>query len=449
VPRLSWPIVWFFSGLAALMVGGALLLDRPTCHLLDERDWRWFARRNAWYSAFDALSVTCGVGLTTFDVDEEHTDAGRWVLVGLGLSGAIFYLLALRALLARLPDVGGVPSARAVLAAFFALLGLSIVFVLIAEQAAGRAIGWTGAGGIAGSVWRATSAFASVGILPGAPPRSLHWIYGLVSLVGGLGFWVWVGMWVGRRVWLLGGRLWSLVGTYLLFLVVIAAVVFAEEAPRGRAAARSDEFTLTGQPAGRRFARAVIQTVCASTSGIPTEDLRERNVTDASRAVLALAVLTGPLGGAAGGGIGWIFLLAGLHAAFSRNCRAETALQAPAAAQSKSRTAVGQVGMAYLVLFLALALVAALGLLFIECNVASAYSRTPTFAAALIDAVSAVGGANLSAGVFEAVTDRNLSRGIRLPVDLYQYGICWLMLAMLAGRLLPLVVLARAGTRRR
>mgnify|MGYP007051597327 CR=1 FL=1 len=45
------------------------------------------------------------------------------------------------------------------------------------------------------------------------------------------------------------------------------------------------------------------------------------------------------------------------------------------------------------------------------------------------------------------MTDRNLSRGIRLGVDLYQYGMVWLMAAMLAGRTLPLVVLSRAGAR--
>jgi len=99
------------------------------------------------------------------------------------------------------------------------------------------------------------------------------------------------------------------------------------------------------------------------------------------------------------------------------------------------------------ILVLLLATVVALGLLIIEANVASAYQPPPSFASAFLDAASAVAGGNLSGGVCAAVTDRNLSRGIRLGVDLYQYGMVWLMAAMLAGRTLPLVVLSRAGAR--
>ncbi|MCK4341785.1 MAG: hypothetical protein KAY37_08695, partial [Phycisphaerae bacterium] len=85
------------------------------------------------------------------------------------------------------------------------------------------------------------------------------------------------------------------------------------------------------------------------------------------------------------------------------------------------------------------------GLLFIEASTASAYQSPPTCADALLEAASAVGGGNLSSGLTTTVTSANLSRGIHQSVDLYQYGMLWLILAMFVGRTLPIVILARCA----
>jgi hypothetical protein len=90
-----------------------------------------------------------------------------------------------------------------------------------------------------------------------------------------------------------------------------------------------------------------------------------------------------------------------------------------------------------------LAVVVALGMQLLENWTAAHYQPPPTFADALLDACSVVAGGNLSSGLTEAVTSRNLLSGIRQSTSLYQYGMTWLMLGMLAGRMLPLVVLSR------
>jgi hypothetical protein len=92
-----------------------------------------------------------------------------------------------------------------------------------------------------------------------------------------------------------------------------------------------------------------------------------------------------------------------------------------------------------------LALVVALGLLLIENWTASRFQPPPTFADALLDACSAVAGGNLSGGLTESVTSRNLLSGIHQSVNLYPYGMTWLMLGMFVGRVLPLIVLRRLG----
>ena len=51
----------------------------------------------------------------------------------------------------------------------------------------------------------------------------------------------------------------------------------------------------------------------------------------------------------------------------------------------------------------------------------------------------------VAAGLTAALSSPNLSSGIRQSVDLYQYGMAWLMLAMLIGRILPVLVFDRAA----
>ena len=434
---LRRPEAWFLLAVALTTAGGAAALNTRTCKALGERDWQAYGTLNAWHAAFDALSATCGAGLLTADLDDDYTVTGRWVLTALGLLGAILYLVAARQALGRLcgDDIRS-PPVWAILAVFALLTALSVPIVgglewLVCDPPIDD--GWTG------SAWRAISAFASLGWLPGSPSPSAAWIYALVALAGGMGWMAWL---LPLRAWRVRPwRILALVGTYVAFLALVAILIFALEAPRGARGGISPNDTLTGQTAAFRYSRALTQTICASATGLPTEDLAERGVIDGTKAVLAGVLLVGPLAGAAGGGITWTLIIWGLISGAISGLRRRS----PAPVASRFFKA----GAACLVVMVGLTLVTALGLLIIEAHTASAYQTRPTFADSLLDASSAVAGGNLSSGVIRAVTHRNLSSGIRRGVDSYQYGVVWLMAAMLLGRVLPLLVLSRAATTQR
>jgi len=101
--------------------------------------------------------------------------------------------------------------------------------------------------------------------------------------------------------------------------------------------------------------------------------------------------------------------------------------------------------VACVVALVSLVLVVALGLLVIEARTTTAFQSAPTLGDALLDATSAVAGGNLSSGLMATVTSANLSRGIHQSVDLYQYGLVWLLAAMFISRTLPVLILARCA----
>jgi hypothetical protein len=105
-------------------------------------------------------------------------------------------------------------------------------------------------------------------------------------------------------------------------------------------------------------------------------------------------------------------------------------------------------GMSVFILMILLTAIVAGGLLLLEQWTASAYQTPSSFADALLDASSVVAGGNLSGGLSETLTSRNLISGLNQPVNLYQYGMGWLMLAMLLGRVLPVTVLRRLSEQR-
>jgi Trk-type K+ transport system membrane component len=198
-----------------------------------------------------------------------------------------------------------------------------------------------------------------------------------------------------------------------------------------------DGKALSSQPPPTRYAQSLVQTVCASGAGIPTEALSDRAVAEGTKVTLGVVVLVGGMAGAAGGGIKWPLLMAVLVAGLTALPRGR---RDPAETPSSQLVRAGTV---CLLSMLALASVVALGLLLIENHTASPYQPSPTFADAFLDASSAVGGANLSSGLTATVTSRNLITGMRQAANLYQYGMSWIMLAMLVGRVLPLFVLCR------
>lgn len=456
---LSRPDVWFILAVLLLAAGGATLLNTRACKSLDERDWQYYTKMNAWRSTCDAVSATCGVGLLMYDLEEEYTPRGRWLLTALGVAGALLFLAAAWQAAGRLRAACGervpLPPIWSILVAFVILLGLSVPVVAGLEWLTAGNHAWPSENHWSGAAWRAMASFASLGWLPGSPPRSCTWIYAAVGLIGGLGWMVWLLPWgTMRRRCLYVPRVLALAGGYLASLLLLAALIFALEAPRGGrdqappgalpkpkapaglAGDSMPALALGDATTGQRYARSLVQTVCASAAGIPTETMTDRNITEGTKVVLATTMLVGPLGGAAGGGIKFtllIWVLSGTVAAFAARGRSIH----PATFRCLLA------GIACFGLLVLLTFAVALGLLIIETHTASLYQARPTFADAFLDAASAVAGGNLSSGLVEHVTARNLSSGIRQSVDLYQYGMAWLIAAMVLGRVLPLFVLCR------
>ncbi|MGD8451888.1 MAG: hypothetical protein PVJ57_08720 [Phycisphaerae bacterium] len=442
---MSWfkrPDVWFLLAVVVLVVGGAHFINNPQCRSLDDRDWRWFAKLGTWQAHFDCLSAVCGAGLLTTNFEEHYTPAGRWALLGLGVAGALLYvtagLAAIRRLRTACEQTAPLPPTWVVPLLLLALVAISIPAVAGLECLAAGRDAWSAADGWSGSACRAVSATASLGWLPGHPPRSAMWVYATMAFIGGLGWTVWLLPAAPfRRRYLSVWRLLLWVGGYAAFLVLMAGLIFLLESPRGGRQPTAESELLAAQPPAARFVRSLEQATCAAAAGIPTESLARRDVSDGTRLTLAGLMFVGPLGGAAGGGLTWTLLiwalLGGLAALFSRRPLDGTTLRCLLA------------GTGTTILLAALIAIIAIGILVIETQTASPYQSAPALAESLLDATSIVAGGNLSSGLTETVTDRNLSSGIRQPVDLYQYGMSWIMAGMLLGRLVPLFVLCQAA----
>jgi Trk-type K+ transport system membrane component len=283
------------------------------------------------------------------------------------------------------------------------------------------------------TAWNAISAFSSLGWLREAAGL---WSYAAIAFLGALGWPIWIGVW---RRGLPRGRLFLALGGYSGFLIACAALIAASEAPRVIPVGRPVAEERAERRLDVRCERAIVQVLAASGAGIPTEKLKERGVSEGTKAVLAGVVLVGGLGGSPGGGIKWVVLCWALAAGGASLPRQ------PGRTRDELARRCLLAGTASAALLLILVLVIAFGLLLIESHVGSTYQSAPTFADTLLDASSAVAGANLSSGLTATVTNLNLSTGIRQSVDLYQYGMVWLMLAMFIGRVLPLLVIGHVA----
>jgi len=418
-------MAWLPLGLLLLSAGGAAVLLSPRCLALSERDRHSYGWRPLWQTSFDALSAACGVGLLTCDLEQDYTELGRWTLLTVGLVGAWMYLAAARqvwsGLVGKQPP-GVLPGIGEVTAAFIGWQAVLVGLVLL--LGAGQIVAGEGRH----LAWNTVSAFASLGWLRGE--RGAHWVFAAVGLLGALGWPVWL---LRRHV--LG---WCIrpVLALAMALLVAAGLITAFEVQRKalRAQPMRDE-RLAGCTPAERFHRALVQAAAAAGGGLQTENLEDRAVGEGTKFVLAGLVLAGGLGGASGGGIKWPLILcviAGSVYGHRRSVETRDGGQLPTA-------------LAVVLATGGLWLVTALGLLLIENWTGSAYRLPPTLADALLESASAVGGAGLTSGLTSSLSAASLSSGIRQPVDLYQYGMGWLMLAMLAGRVVPLLVLARAA----
>lgn len=424
--RLSHPVFWLPLALAVLTAGGSLVLYQEPFLQLSERDRCSYGVRPRWQTAFDALSASAGAGLLTYSLDADYTARGRWLLTGFGVVGAALYLVAVQRTLSRRGPSAAplLPTARRILLAFAVWLALATLTGVAVERIRGELAPQDAA-------FNAVAAFASLGWVRGAPSDRHDGLYAAIAFVGALGWPVWLLRW--QRVIRLR-RLACAVAGYSLFLVVGAGLIAALEVPRGGPRGeRGGGDRLADQPPTVRVARALTQVTAAAGAGMPLEPLGDRAVGEGTKLLLAGGVFFGGLGGSAGGALKWLVLLLVLRAGRR-------------ASGSGTDNRVGVLhAIALAGLFLALILMVALGLLLIEAHVGSPYQSPPTLADALLDASSATCGAGLTSGLTRQLTGVNLSSGIRQPVDVYMYGMAWLMAAMFIGRVLPVLVIGRAG----
>jgi hypothetical protein len=406
-----------------LAVLGAVLLQLPGAVEVSGRDRVAYGALTVWQAGFDSLSAACGCGLLTRDLDDDYGAPGRWLLLGIGVGGAVLFMAAGWQTARRLCGGRGLPRFRVVVGAFAGLQVLSIAGAWVnaiyrsSEPAGGDA------------AWNAIATGCSLGWLREVEREAL-WLFGLLSLLVAVGWPVWL-MVIGRVRRVAG--VWA----FAVFAILATVAVSALETPRGGRDGGSGGDRLADCAVLERVGRAGLQILCASGAGTETEPIADRGLSEGTKAVLAGVVLAGGLGGSPGGGIKWVLLAVLLGAVGAWRQRHGNA-------KLYSRSAYITVGLSCVVMMAGLTVVVAVGLLVLEGLSGAAFRAPPTFADALLDAASAVGGANLSSGVTEVVTSANLSRGVRLGVDYYQYGMVVLMLAMLAGRILPVLVLNRA-----
>lgn len=448
------PHAWLTLALLALAAAGAFALRQPWAVATDAYTLRTYWAREYWEAAFDALSAACGVGLLQTDLYETYTPAGRWVLTGLGLVGAaLFVAAALQSLRPLLPAPGlakALPRTVGVLVSF-------LFATLLAIGAAAGLLRWNDpqvdlleAGRLGGA------AFAGLGTLP-TPPHAGAVVSAsgneqtssgagfatplvVLGLLGALGWPVWLltiapnaqGLAFTRAA--LRGLLCFVGG-----VVVLAGLLLVFVQPRGLATpgpARvvSEESSLTLGT----VARGAALVAAAGGGGMALAPLGEER-SEGAKLVLSLAMLAGGAGGAAGGGLQWLLLGSAL-ASLARGLfgRGDTV----------EGDALRRAGERALLSMLLLTLTGALGLLAIETLVGSHLQAAPTLADAWLDATALTCGANLTTGVIETVTSRNLTSGMYLPINAYQVGMVWTMLLMLAGRVLPVAILARANDAR-
>lgn len=446
--RISQPFVWFPVALLLVSAATAVLLAQDAATHATSRNEAYWAL-HYWQCAFDAVSACAGCGLATFSIAKDYTPFGRWVLTAGGFFGACLFVAAAGQALRRsglLPRLGGAQLIGGLVVAQLAAAAL-LGGVLYVSQLSGGA-GTGGAAGVAVSetAWDGVAAYSSTGFID--PALLQRWpglvavaVISVLAAIGPLGAML---VAAGSRSAAL--RLVPIVlGAWLLATVLIVAFERPKPAPMGRGApaASADQAVnaldlsvpLREQPWPARVGRAFVQTVCAIGSGVATEPLTERGVSDGTKLTLALLVLAGGAPGSATGGAQALLLLLALGGV-AQLLRGRGALAA-----GELRHA--QVATAGLLALLALTAICTGGVLLLDAWTASPFQSPATLADALLDSASAVGGANLSSGVTATLTARNLSSGIRNPTDQYQYGMVWLMLAMLAGRVLPLLVLAR------
>jgi hypothetical protein len=393
------PDVWLPGALLLLAaIGGPLLLSENAIDLT-ERERGSYGVLPSWRTSFDALSAACGSGLLTYDLYEHYTPTGRGLLLALGVCGALAYLVALRQALGALWGKElWLPSYRLLFAAVGGLAGLALMVGAVQRLLVGQDTTLLEAGSQALAMVFALGWWDSAA----GPAGSLT----ILALLGGAGWWVW--LWPFARDRLPARRMITLLVSYVVFLAIAAGTITLLESPRGTTA-RPDPERLDGVAPAPRYARAATLVSLASTAGATPEPLAERAVGEGTKLFLALVILVGGVGGTFSGGAHWLLLL----------WSAGRGLGAPSGS-IRNRARIAAAGV--ILVLVTLTGVTAISLLAIEQRTASTLDPSPSAGDAILEAASAVGGANVSAGLTADLSAERRSRGIRQETDTYHYG---------------------------
>lgn len=425
-------------------IGAALLAQSPATRL-DPRDREhYFWDRHLWQCAFDALSAVVGSGMSV--QSGEYTSFGRWILVALGVAGAWLYLAA--ALMATRQfceaaqlSVGSHPALRTIAPAW--LVVAALLTLVCAAGLSRRAERVPGAGDWHEGLMCGLA--LSVGMDPARCAPNFgslsRWFPAAAGLVTALGWPVWLGLLPGaRKRGMHRSDLLRAVGGMLFFWTLVALLVAVLETPMGSRRPRPDDPSLAAQPPPARFERGLALTLSAAGIGAATEPLSDRAVGPGTQFLLGCVVLIGGLAGSFGGGIHGAIAGLGTRLVLGRG----------GVAGRSARIAALRIRDAAIRIVCSMTLcacIAAVGLLIIHRLTGSPFDSPPDFSGAWLDAASCTGGAALSSGLIGRVTDPNLSGGIQHSADAYQWGMTWIMLALLAGRVLPVRILRQAAQR--
>ena len=425
---------WWVLGLLFITAAGAVLLAQPQCTNRDPRDLEYFSTRHYWQCAFDSLSTATGCGLLTYRLDQDYTPQGRWTLLVIGLAGFALYIATAAAAARRaalFPTNLRPPRPLTVLSYFLCIA----VVVLIPsawpiEQAAHSDAN------LADATWRTLSFLCGLGWVGELPGRSVAWF---AAGIGGLSLLGWWPLLIVPRMRDRSVRFVNLLRPFAGMVVVLAVwmgLLFVFDLPRGQRGGGDPE----AEWKRMQERTAIIATESASEIGVglPSESPKPAQLPDGAKLTLALAILVGGLGIGGAGGIGLLFTSWALCGA-TRSLFRRTSSDPPGRSH-RTRVALAAVGG-----FFALSVVFAVGLLLIEWITAARFQEQPSFADALLDSASALGGSAVTSGLTATVTGRNLTSGIQLPINMYQVGMAWVMLAMFLGRVIPIAALCRLG----
>ncbi len=430
-----------FAYLAAILLGGFLLslpfASRPI--LAGEHPYQW--RDHVLNCLFTAASAVTLTGLSVYRTGYDFTPAGQAILLGLMQAGGltIMMLATLFAVRAARPIRRGdvVAVAAAVCVGTFVLEGLGAA-VLHSM--------WTGADAARGgrwfwSVFHAVSAFCNGGLAlsdDGLIPYRRCWqVYGAIlplMIVGGLG---WpairgLGQAIAARGGAAGGDVqWALHGrivlaTTLALLVVAPVLLWVAETPtrwtkhyevrmNSEVMVKASSDRMSALPARERWWAALFLAATPRTTGLQTVRTDESSLSGATRCLLMVLMFIGGGPASTAGGVKVVAFAVLLLAV-------RAALRGDREIRVWGRTIPWECARhAFVVTSLMAGMIVAAACLL-------GYFESHPLSALLFEAASASSNAGLSTGITPNLT---------------KFGRIVLMLCMLAGRIGPVILIAR------